>query len=77
MELRALMWVGSRFAGHMQRLKKMDRERLAEAIGTMLDLTANNLHSLETPIVTRTSMPKSEDEQKKIESKDVGFDWGD
>ena len=72
-----LFCTGSRFAGYMQRLKKMDRERLAEAIGTRLDLTASNLHSLETPIVTRTSMPKSEDDQKKIESKNVGFDWGD
>ena len=46
----------------MQRLKKMDRERLAEAIGTRLDLTtANNRESLETPIVARMSKRKSED----------------
>ena len=59
----------------MQRLKKMDRERLAEAIGTRLDLTANSLQSLEAPIADRTSKRKSEDELKKIETKDVDTDW--
>ena len=67
--------IGTRFAGYMQRLKKMDRERLAEAIGTRLDLTANNLQSIETPIVNRTSKRKSEDEPKKIGTTDVDFDW--
>ena len=68
-------FIGARFAGYMQRLKKMDRERLAEAIGTRLDLTANHLQSIETPIVARTSKQKSEDEPKKVETKDGDFDW--
>lgn len=59
----------------MQRLKKMGRERLAEAIGTRLDLTANSLQTLETPIAARTSKRKSEDEPRKIETKDVDTDW--
>ena len=57
----------------MQRLKKMDRERLAEAIGTRLDLRASSL--LETPIAPRTSKRKSEDEPRKMETKDVDTDW--
>ena len=59
----------------MQRLKKMDRERLAEAIGTRLDLTAHSHQSLETPIAARTSKRKSEDEPRKTETKDVDTDW--
>ena len=59
----------------MQRLKKMDRERLAEAIGTRLDLTANSLQSLETPIAARTSKRKSEDDPRIIETNDVDTEW--
>lgn len=59
----------------MQRLKKMDRERLAEAIGTRLDLTANSLQSVETPIVSRAPKRKSKDEPTKVESQDVDLDW--
>ena len=59
----------------MQRLKKMDRERLAEAIGTRLDLTANSLQSLETPIVSPTSERKSTDGPTKVEHQDVDLDW--
>lgn len=68
---------GARFAGYMQRLKKMDRERLAEAIGTRLDLRVNNsLQSTETPIVARPSARKPEDEPTKtMGTKDVDFDW--
>ena len=66
--------LGARFAGYMQRLKKMDRERLAEAIGTRLDLSANSLQRLETPVVAR--VPKqSKSERSKVETKDVEFDW--
>lgn len=58
----------------MQRLKKMDRERLAEAIGTRLDLTANSLQSLETPIISPASERKSEDGPTKVEHQDVDLD---
>ena len=68
--------LGARFAGYMQRLKKMDRERLAEAIGTRLDLTtANNLQSIETPIVARASKRKPEDGPEETGTKDADFDW--
>ena len=59
----------------MQRLKKMDRERFAEAIGTRLDLRANSLQNPETPVASRTSKRKSEDELRKIETQDVDTDW--
>ena len=59
----------------MQRLKKMDRERLAEAIGTRLDLTANSLQSLETPIASSISERKSEDGPIKVEHQGVDLDW--
>ena len=70
-----LFAIGTRFAGYMQRLKKMDRERLAEAIGTRLDLTANTLKGPEVPLVTHTSKRKPEDELKKTENKDLDLDW--
>ena len=53
----------------------MDRERLAEALGTRLDLTANGLQSLETPIAARTSKRKSEDDPRIIETREVDTDW--
>ena len=62
----------------MQRLKKMDRERLAEAIGTRLDLTANTFPNPETPIVARTSSKRKPDEEgstKTMENKGVELDW--
>ena len=59
----------------MQRLKKMDRERLAEAIGTRLDLTANSLKSVESPMISRASKHKSEDGPTKVENEDVDLDW--
>ena len=59
----------------MQRLKKTDRERLAEAIGTRLDLTANSLQNVDTPVVSRASKRKSEDEPLKVESQDVDSNW--
>ena len=59
----------------MQRLKKMDRERLAEAIGTRLDLTANVLQSQEAPTVTRPSKRTHEEGFKEAETGDVGLDW--
>lgn len=59
----------------MQRLKKMDRERLAEAIGTRLDLTGNAPRSLEGPVVAQAPKRKSEDERKTPEHKDLDLDW--
>ena len=60
----------------MQRLKKMDRERLAEAIGTRLDLTANTLRSPEIPIGSHAPKKRNADEgSEKSESKDVDLDW--
>lgn len=70
-----LFAIGTRFAGYMQRLKKMDRERLAEAIGTRLDLTANTLQGPETPLVTHTSKRKPEGDLKRTENKDLDLDW--
>lgn len=70
--------LGTRFAGYMQRLKKMDRERLAEAIGTRLDLTANTSQNPETLPVARTSSKRKSDEEgttRTIESKGVELDW--
>ena len=61
----------------MHRLKKMDRERLAEAIGTRLDVSANTLRSPEIPVVARTSKKRNSDnglEQTKNES-DLDYDW--
>ena len=55
----------------MQRLKKMDRERLAEAIGTRLDVSANTLQGPEIPVLARTSKKRNSDnrlEQTKNES---------
>ena len=68
-------FIGARFSGYMQLLKKMDRERLAEAIGTRLDRTAINLQSLETP-VANTSKRTPEDGPKKVENKEVDCEWG-
>lgn len=71
-----LSFIGTRFAGYMQRLKKMDRERLAEAIGTRLDVSANTLRSPEIPVVARTSKKRNSDnglEQTKNES-DLDYD---
>ena len=55
----------------MQRLKKMDRERLAAAIGTRLDVSANTLQGPEIPVLARTSKKRNSDnrlEQTKNES---------
>lgn len=54
----------------------MDRERLAEAIGTRLDVSANTLQSPESPVVARTSKKRDSDnglEQTKNES-DLDYD---
>ena len=59
----------------MHRLKKMDRERLAEAIGTRLDLTANTLQSSETPIVAQELKRKAEDGPQSTDNKEVDLDW--
>lgn len=67
--------IGTRFAGYMQRLKKMDRERLAEAIGTRLDLTTNTLQSPESPTIAHIPKRKSDDEAKRLEKKDPDLDW--
>ena len=70
--------LGARFAGYMQRLKKMDRERLAEAIGTRLDLTANTFQNPETLLVARTSSKRKSDEEgttKTNENKGVELEW--
>lgn len=60
----------------MQRLKKMDRERLAEAIGTRLDLTANTLKSPE--IAVGSNAPKrrgADDRLESSKSKEPDLDW--
>lgn len=60
----------------MRRLKKMDRERLAEAIGTRLDLTANTLRSPEVPIGSHA--PKKRNPEEGLDrsgSKDLDLDW--
>ena len=60
----------------MQRLKKMDRERLAEAIGTRLDLTTNLLESPEIAVGSHAPKRRSEDnELERSKSKDVDLDW--
>ena len=67
---------GTKFAGYMQRLKKMDRERLAEAIGTRLDLTANTLKSPEIAVASHA--PKRRNEDDGVESsrnEDPDPDW--
>lgn len=60
----------------MQRLKKMDRERLAEAIGTRLDITANTLRSPEVPIGSHAPKKRIPEEgQEPSGRKDMDLDW--
>ncbi|KAL9632751.1 MAG: hypothetical protein Q9164_005124 [Protoblastenia rupestris] len=67
--------IGSRFAGYMQRLKKMDRERFAEAIGTRLDLTAKPIKSPESPpLFAKAPKPSPKAQTKSTEPTDVYFD---
>ena len=66
---------GSRFAGYMQRLKKMDRERFAEAIGTRLDLTAKTIKSPESPsLIMKAPKPSPKAHIKSTDPTDADFD---
>ncbi|KAL8827249.1 MAG: hypothetical protein Q9191_003302 [Dirinaria sp. TL-2023a] len=68
--------IGTKFAGYMQRLKKMDRERLAEAIGTRLDLTANTLKSPEIAIASHAPKRRSADDGLESSNrKEPDLDW--
>lgn len=49
----------------MRRLKKMDQERLAEAVGARLDLTANMLRSPEVP--TGSHAPKKQNPEEGLD----------
>ena len=57
----------------MQRLKKMDKERLAEAIGTRLDLTTSRTQNAENSTIAQRSKRKSDDGSKDLDI-DEGWD---
>ena len=59
----------------MKRLKKMDQERVAEAIGTRLDTSANTLRIPEMPKASQSNAGDSRDALKRTRNEDTDLDW--
>ena len=68
-----IRYTGSRFAGYMQRLKKMDKERLAEAIGTRLDLSTSRAQTSENSSITQRSKRRADNGSNDVDT-DEGWD---
>ena len=59
----------------MKRLKKMDQERLAEAIGTRLDTSANTLRIPEIPRASQSNAKSSREVVQRTRTEDEELDW--
>ena len=68
-------FVGTRFTSYMKRLKKMDQERLAEAIGTRLDTSANTLRIPEMSKASQSNVGSSREAVERTRTGDRDLDW--